>query len=74
MARTACLVCLTSAVIGRRKKETKNALEDVAQVTGTQQNLSNLYSIYIYVLPHLAIFIQIPPPLALASVINYDHK
>jgi hypothetical protein len=32
----------------KRKKEAKNALEDVALVAGTQQNLSNLYSLDIY--------------------------
>jgi hypothetical protein len=31
------------------KKEAKNALEDVALVTGTSQNLSNLYSLDTYV-------------------------
>jgi hypothetical protein len=47
MARTACLVCLISTVSGRCKKR-ENALEDVALVAGTQQNLSNLYSLDIY--------------------------
>jgi hypothetical protein len=47
MARTAGLVCLISSVSGCCKKK-KNALEDVAQVAGTQQNLSNLYSLDIY--------------------------
>jgi hypothetical protein len=32
----------------KRKKEAKNALDDVALVAGTQQNLSNLYSLDIY--------------------------
>jgi hypothetical protein len=32
----------------KRKKEAKNALEDVALVAGTQQNLSNLCSLDIY--------------------------
>ena len=31
-------------------KKAENALEDVALVVGTQQNLSNLYSLDIYVL------------------------
>jgi hypothetical protein len=38
MARTACLVCFISTVNGRNKnkiKEAKNALENVALVTGT---------------------------------------
>jgi hypothetical protein len=38
MARTTCLVCLFSTVIGRsqkKKKNAKNALEDVALVAGT---------------------------------------
>ncbi len=49
MAHTACLICLISTVIGRcKKEEVENALEDVAQVAGTQQNLSNLYSLDIY--------------------------
>jgi hypothetical protein len=47
MAHTACLVCLISTVSGRCKK-TENALEDVALVAGTQQNLSNQYSLDIY--------------------------
>jgi hypothetical protein len=45
--RTACLVCFISTVNGRSKKR-ESALEDVAQVAGTQQNLSNLYSLDIY--------------------------
>jgi hypothetical protein len=47
MARTACLVCFISTVNGCSKKR-ENALEDVALVAGTQQNLSNLYSLDIY--------------------------
>ncbi len=47
MARTACLVCFFSTVNSRSKKG-ENALEDVALVVGTQQNLSNLYSLDIY--------------------------
>jgi hypothetical protein len=47
MACTACLVCLISSVSGRCKK-VENALEDVALVAGTQQNLNNLYSLDIY--------------------------
>ncbi len=43
----AFLVLLMAAA----KKE--NALEDVALVAGTQQNLSNLYSLDIYVMTHL---------------------
>jgi len=51
MAFTACLVCFISTVNGRNKnkiKEAKDALEDVALVMGTKQNLSNLYSLDIY--------------------------
>ncbi len=33
-----------------KKKKAKNALEDVALVAGTQQNLSILYSLDIYAL------------------------
>ncbi len=47
MAHTACLVCFISTVNGRSKKG-ENALEDVALVAGTQQNLSHLYSLDIY--------------------------
>jgi len=43
MACTACLVCFITTVNGRSKKS-ENALEDVALVAGTQQNLNNLYS------------------------------
>jgi hypothetical protein len=32
----------------KKKEEAKNALEDVSLVAGTQQNLSNLYSLDIY--------------------------
>jgi hypothetical protein len=42
MAFTACLVCFISTVNGCSKKR-ENALEDVALVAGTQQNLSNQY-------------------------------
>jgi hypothetical protein len=51
MAHTACLVCFISTVMDAAKKEEKreNALKDVALVAGTQQNLSNLYSLDIYV-------------------------
>jgi hypothetical protein len=49
MARTECLVCLISTVSGCcKKEEAENALEDVALVAGTQQNLSTLYSLDIY--------------------------
>jgi hypothetical protein len=50
MACTTCLVCFISTVNGRSKKKKKkeNAFEDVALVAGTQQNLSNLYSLDIY--------------------------
>jgi hypothetical protein len=47
MVRTACLVCFISTVNGCSKKK-ENALENVALVVGTQQNLSNLYSLDIY--------------------------
>ena len=47
MAHTACLVCFISTVNGRSKKG-ENAMEDVALVAGTQENLSNLYSFDIY--------------------------
>jgi hypothetical protein len=46
MARTAYLVCFISTVNGRSKKK-ENDLEDVVLVEGTQQNLSNLYSLYM---------------------------
>jgi hypothetical protein len=52
MARTACHVCFFSTVNGRSKKK-ENALEDVALLAGTQQNLSNLYSLDIFVMVHL---------------------
>jgi hypothetical protein len=51
MVHTNCLVCFISTVNGRNKKEKKKkeiALEDVALVAGTQQNLSNLHSLDIY--------------------------
>jgi hypothetical protein len=48
MAHTVFLVCLISIVSGRCKKKLENALEDVALVAGTQQNLSNLYSLDVY--------------------------
>jgi hypothetical protein len=41
MAHTACLVCFISTVNGSSNKA-ENALEDVALVTGTQQNISAL--------------------------------
>jgi hypothetical protein len=41
MARTACLVCLIGTVSGHGKKEKK--AKNVTLVTGTQQNLSNLF-------------------------------
>jgi hypothetical protein len=47
MACTACLVCFIGTVNGRSKKK-ENGLEDVALVAGTQQNLSNLYSLDIF--------------------------
>ncbi len=47
MAHTACLVCLFSTISGHCKKG-ENALEDVMLVAGTQQNLSNLYSLDIF--------------------------
>jgi hypothetical protein len=47
MARTACLASFIITVNGHSKKG-ENALEDVALVAGTQQNLSNLYSLDIY--------------------------
>jgi hypothetical protein len=48
MACTACLVCFISTVNGHSKKR-ENASEDVALVAGSPQNLSNLYSLDIYV-------------------------
>jgi hypothetical protein len=50
MSHTTCLVCFISTFNGRSKKKEKkeNALDDVALVAGTQQNLSNLYSLDIY--------------------------
>ncbi len=47
MVSTTCLVCFISTVNGRSKKQ-ENACEDVALVAGTQQNLSNLYSLDVY--------------------------
>jgi hypothetical protein len=47
MAHTACLVCSISTLNGCSKKG-ENALEDVALVAGSQQNLSNQYSLDIY--------------------------
>jgi hypothetical protein len=47
MARTAYLACLLILLMAATKKK-ENALEDVALVAGTQQNLSNLYSLDIY--------------------------
>jgi hypothetical protein len=47
MAHTACLVCFISTVNDCSEKK-ENALEDVALVARTQQNLSNLYSLDIY--------------------------
>jgi hypothetical protein len=46
------LVCFISTVNGRSKNKEKkeNALEDVALVASTQQNLSILYSLDIYAL------------------------
>jgi hypothetical protein len=38
---TACLVCFFNTVNGRSEKR-ENALEDVALVAGTQQNVSNI--------------------------------
>jgi hypothetical protein len=51
MEHTACPVCFISTVNGcikKKEKEKVNALEDVALVAGTQQNLSSLYSLDIY--------------------------
>jgi len=47
MASTTCLVCFISTANGHSKKK-ENALEDVVLAAGTQQNLSNLYSLDIY--------------------------
>jgi hypothetical protein len=47
MACTACLVCFISTISGCCKK-VENAIEDVTLLAGTQQNLSNLYSLDIY--------------------------
>jgi len=47
MAFTAYHVCFNSTINGRSKKR-ENTLEYVALVAGTQRNLSNLYSLYIY--------------------------
>jgi hypothetical protein len=48
MAHTACLFCFISTVNCRSIKK-ENALKDVALVVGTQQNLSNLYSLDIII-------------------------
>ncbi len=68
MARTACLVCLISTVSGHFKKG-ENALEDVALVAGTQQNLSNLYSLDIYGLVSLPCFVVLVLLLAAAKIL-----
>jgi hypothetical protein len=47
MLHTACLACLISTLSGRNKKKQKNALEDVSR---HKQNLSNLYSLDIYIM------------------------
>jgi hypothetical protein len=47
MACTTCLACFISTVNGHSKNR-ENALEDVALVAGTQQNLRNLHSLDIY--------------------------
>jgi hypothetical protein len=47
MVCTAWLVCLISIVSGNCKKG-KKPLKDVALVAGTQQNLSNIYSLDVY--------------------------
>ncbi len=60
MVRTACLVCIISTINGRSKKKA-NALEDVAQVAGTQQNLSNLYFLDIYELMSQSTIIEYYP-------------
>ena len=57
MAHTACSVCLIITVSGCCKIA-ENALEDVALVAGTQQNLSNLYSLDIYGANSLISFLQ----------------
>jgi len=49
MARAAHLVCFISTVNGCSKNTKENALEDAALGSGTQQNLSNLYSLDICV-------------------------
>jgi hypothetical protein len=36
----------------KKRRKAKNALEDVALVAGTSQNLSNLYSLDIYECAH----------------------
>jgi hypothetical protein len=63
MACTACLVCFISTDNGRNKnkrKEAKNALEDVALVAGTLQNLSNLYSLDIYGCATILFIVELP--------------
>jgi hypothetical protein len=47
MACTACLVCVIFIVKSSSKKM-ENTLEDVVLVAGTQQNLSNPYSLDVY--------------------------
>jgi hypothetical protein len=58
MAHTACRVCFISRVNGRSRKR-KNALEDVALVAGTQQNLSNLLFFRYLWLNHIFDFVCI---------------
>ncbi len=48
-ARTACLVCFISTVNSSSKKRNKRSLLQAALVTGTQQNLSSLYYLDVYV-------------------------
>ncbi len=43
-----CLPFCVISTVSSRCKKVENALEDVALVAGTQQNLSNLYSLDIY--------------------------
>jgi hypothetical protein len=72
MAHTTCLVCFISTLNGRSKIK-ENALEDVALVAGTQQNLSNLYSLDIYdIEPSITVVIMFINVASL-TIITYDH-
>jgi hypothetical protein len=53
MADTPTALFASSVLLMAAAKKKENALEDIALVAGTQQNLSNLYSLDIYDLKRL---------------------